>query len=113
MLKLVTVICVGLALNALVVQLFGAYFDYWSIRIRMMIVPVPLPSVPETDARVVWGSIAYSVLWTSFSTFPGLLIATLLMARRSRNESETRCRKCRYVLRGLQAPRCPECGEAI
>lgn len=26
---------------------------------------------------------------------------------------EARCRKCRYILRGLSEPRCPECGEAI
>lgn len=26
---------------------------------------------------------------------------------------EARCRKCRYILRGLSEPRCPECGESI
>ena len=26
---------------------------------------------------------------------------------------ELRCRKCRYILRGLSEPRCPECGEPI
>jgi hypothetical protein len=26
---------------------------------------------------------------------------------------EPRCRKCRYMLRGLKEPRCPECGEPI
>ncbi len=26
---------------------------------------------------------------------------------------ETRCRRCRYILRGLREPRCPECGEQI
>ena len=26
---------------------------------------------------------------------------------------ETRCRKCRYILRGITEPRCPECGERI
>ena len=25
----------------------------------------------------------------------------------------SRCRKCRYILRGLSEPRCPECGEPI
>lgn len=27
--------------------------------------------------------------------------------------SETRCRKCHYILRGITEPRCPECGERI
>jgi ribosomal protein S27AE len=28
-------------------------------------------------------------------------------------ESETRCRRCGIILRGLTEPRCPECGESI
>jgi hypothetical protein len=28
-------------------------------------------------------------------------------------DSETRCRKCGYILRGISEPRCPECGERI
>lgn len=27
--------------------------------------------------------------------------------------NETRCRRCRHVLRDLSEPRCPECGEKI
>lgn len=30
-----------------------------------------------------------------------------------RGDHETRCRKCRHILRGLSEPRCPECGQAI
>lgn len=30
-----------------------------------------------------------------------------------KRESETRCRRCGYVLRGISEPRCPECGERI
>ncbi len=26
---------------------------------------------------------------------------------------ELRCRKCRYILKGLSEPRCPECGTPI
>jgi hypothetical protein len=29
------------------------------------------------------------------------------------DDGETRCRKCRYILRGITEPRCPECGERI
>ena len=28
-------------------------------------------------------------------------------------EMETRCRKCRHILRGITEPQCPECGERI
>src|SRR5262245_50444698 len=28
-------------------------------------------------------------------------------------DSETRCRKCRYILRGITEPRCSECGERM
>ena len=28
-------------------------------------------------------------------------------------EGQTRCRKCRHILRGITEPRCPECGEPI
>jgi hypothetical protein len=28
-------------------------------------------------------------------------------------DGETRCRRCRYILRGISEPRCPECGERL
>ena len=28
-------------------------------------------------------------------------------------DTETRCRRCGYILRGITRPRCPECGERI
>lgn len=37
----------------------------------------------------------------------------ILTRRHDYGGYETRCRKCRYVLRGITQPRCPECGEAI
>lgn len=37
----------------------------------------------------------------------------LLVVLDKRRDSETRCRKCGHILRGLSQPRCPECGEGI
>ncbi|MCA9254656.1 MAG: hypothetical protein KDA33_03420 [Phycisphaerales bacterium] len=50
--------------------------------------------------------------------FIGAAVATLLYAAirwlsGAADVVETRCRKCRVTLRGLEAPRCPDCGEAI
>ena len=36
-----------------------------------------------------------------------------LSVGRMRGDNETRCRKCRYILRGITEPRCPECGTPI
>jgi hypothetical protein len=44
-------------------------------------------------------------------TVYGLL--TRFLGPRSTHNGETRCRKCRYILRGISEPRCPECGERI
>ncbi len=33
--------------------------------------------------------------------------------KRAFRGSETRCRKCGYILRGISEPRCSECGERI
>jgi high-affinity Fe2+/Pb2+ permease len=37
----------------------------------------------------------------------------LLRSGWNRPDRETHCRKCRYILRGISEPRCPECGERI
>jgi hypothetical protein len=36
-----------------------------------------------------------------------------LMKRRSAIDGHTHCGNCGYILKGLQEPRCPECGTAI
>ena len=41
-------------------------------------------------------------------------VVAVLVARDSRRrDTETRCRKCGYILRGISEPRCPESGERI
>jgi len=46
---------------------------------------------------------------------PSMFYAAVTAVIRTRREfdSETRCRKCGHVLRGITEPRCPECGERI
>ncbi|MCA9254657.1 MAG: hypothetical protein KDA33_03425 [Phycisphaerales bacterium] len=76
--------------------------------------------------RITGASPTLAPLWQSdlvhtISTIlPTALVAVVTFAWLSRRygaiESEDpfcRCRKCRHILMGLQAPRCPECGEAI
>lgn len=40
------------------------------------------------------------------------LLGLVIRGRRS-HVTETRCRACGYILRGISEPRCPECGERI
>lgn len=41
------------------------------------------------------------------------LFAVHATMRLTIDRSNTRCRRCAYVLRGLAVPRCPECGERV
>ena len=68
----------------------------------------------------IWGAswsdfLELSILWASpialIACFVGLMSSRYLFVRRT--DKETRCRKCGYILRGLSAPKCPECGEHI
>jgi hypothetical protein len=52
----------------------------------------------------------------TWQPIPALLIAGvvfMVLCRRRIADSETRCRSCSYILRGLTEPRCPECGQVI
>ena len=57
------------------------------------------------------------VAFVSFPMVPmcvyGLLTRLSGGERPLTGSSETRCRKCQYILRGITEPRCPECGERI
>jgi len=52
------------------------------------------------------------IAWLIYSIPPGVL-ALWLFEKLHRGDSETRCRKCGYILRGISEPRCSECGEGI
>lgn len=46
-------------------------------------------------------------------SFGILVYHSLTLWPRRRPNGDTRCGGCGYVLKGLSAPRCPECGRAI
>ena len=75
--------------------------------------------INQTYGATTTGSIALAItVWLVFQ-MPAILIAFLtygLLTRWLRPkfvDTETRCRKCNYILRGITEPRCPECGERI
>jgi len=41
------------------------------------------------------------------------VLVTDMLVRRASGDTETRCRECGYILRGIAEPRCSECGERI
>lgn len=74
------------------------------------------------DVPPPWGNPFPWRSMTSYAladTLPPLLVAFAVygvlscLGRKSRPDSETRCRKCGYILRGISEPRCSECGERI
>ncbi len=56
--------------------------------------------------------VAY-ILPTLLLAFATYGVMTRLFAAKPASETETRCRYCHYILRGITEPRCPECGERI
>ena len=53
--------------------------------------------------------VTFSVTLTACA-FGGWMLLNIMHVR---GDWETRCRKCRYILRGISEPRCPECGTPI
>lgn len=77
-------------------------------------------------ALVSWYFTSIGPIWYNTTSYPDVQIAmsvglssaaclgwVLLVVLDNRRDSETRCRKCGYILRELSEPRCPECGERI
>ena len=86
-----------------------------------------VPGVAVTLDRTSIQTLGY-YLWYSLGEYPALIVIYLLPAilvaavsytlatlhaQAEGLEDGPRCRRCRYILRGLTKPRCPECGECI
>lgn len=80
----------------------------WRAAIEWM--PPSLRRVGEPDAVLVPLLICLPAILVAFIVY-GLL--TRVLGSGAGADGETRCRKCGYILRGISAPRCPECGERI
>lgn len=75
----------------------------------------PLRSLPLPISEYIL-ALAYCVVSALPAASVGLVVfilATNRWAAGLAHEPESRCRSCGYILRGLSAPKCPECGEAI
>jgi hypothetical protein len=76
------------------------------------------PSICFFDALVIFGGeqLACPVMMVTL-TLPAALVALAVQGRWQRGEPQSDGQlhrlKCGYILKGLSAPRCPECGEAI
>ncbi|OWY70583.1 hypothetical protein B7486_13265 [cyanobacterium TDX16] len=72
-------------------------------------------SVPALNAA--WQSnLIHTIPTVLPSSVVGIIAFAVLSRRFGRGDlrdPHSRCRRCRYILMGLQSPRCPECGESI
>jgi len=70
-----------------------------------------LQQVSATGAEILrWLVLVLLILGTACGA---ALTYAYLTRRYQERSTETRCRKCGYILRGIPKPRCPECGEKI
>ena len=70
--------------------------------------------LPRKVPSGVWAVLADGAAITVL-TLPGGLIVGVLVARllNPPDDGLPRCSRCRHILKGLTAPRCPECGTPI
>jgi hypothetical protein len=96
---------------------------FWRATIAVALGSIPCCGIvlakPNGPAflRPLAGMISEPVAIWMLLGLPASLVSVLafsaLTRRKQSIDSETRCRKCNYILRGISEPRCPECGERI
>jgi len=57
--------------------------------------------------------ISYPRAWATMLSIAACVGWVLVTLTEAFSIGELRCRKCRYILKGLSEPRCPECGTPI
>lgn len=60
-----------------------------------------------------WTNVSYPRAWATMLSIAACIGWVLLTLTDAFSIGELRCRKCRYILKGLSEPRCPECGTPI
>lgn len=88
----------------------------WNVRITIVLgaLAVAAWGFAFTQEVFNWYPQPPTVFWLPVvltgAAIVGWVLTTITAGRR---DSETRCRACGHILRGLSEPRCPECGEPI
>ena len=60
-----------------------------------------------------WTNVSYPRAWATVLSIAACVGWVLVTLTEAFSIGELRCRKCRYILKGLSEPRCPECGTPI
>ena len=68
------------------------------------------PDAFPTIFHRLWSPLGW---YSCLGVIGGVLTALVLTRPWVRSDSNTRCRRCDYILHGITEPRCPECGERI
>lgn len=58
-------------------------------------------------------NVSYPRAWATMLSIAACVGWVLITLTEAFSFGELRCRKCRYILKGLSEPRCPECGTPI
>ena len=94
-----------------VTLLVAAFADEWVEEITFRITDIAFGELPEQEWQLEMSSRVGSALEPTGYCGIALLIYVGLAGWREDNA--TRCRECRSVLRNLDVPQCPKCGEPV
>lgn len=103
-------IAIGIAIHGCV-SFFRAV---WHMKVTIGSGGIDLYSGPERSISMLFAWFWYMPYYWGVVPLVAAVLAHALVARPARmRDSESRCRRCQHILRGLTEPRCTECGEEI